>query len=66
MNKEMTCNEFLKAMKEAGFYGKYRATNGDLVITGEIKKSGEVEQVKHKTSEQSRAEIKQLFKGVKQ
>lgn len=63
--EEKTCNQWLQEMKAAGFYGTFRATNGDQVITGEIKKSGEVETVKVKTAEQSRREIKEMFKNGK-
>ena len=65
MAEEKTCNQWLKEMKAQGFYGTFRATNGDQVITGEIKKSGEVEKKQVKTSAQSRAEIKELFKRGK-
>lgn len=60
---EMTCNEFVKSMRDAGFSFTYRATNGDVVVTGEVKSNGENVVNKHKTVEQSRQEIKQLFKS---
>lgn len=59
---EMSCNDWLKSMKAAGFTGKFRATNGDQVIVGEIKESGEVETKKVATSAESRQAIKNLFK----
>lgn len=49
-------------MREAGFTGKFRATNGTQVITGEIKKE-KVETVKVTTSEESRQKIKAMFRG---
>jgi hypothetical protein len=57
----ISCNEWIKRMKAAGFTGKFRATDGTRVITGEIKK-GEIETVKVATSEESRRKIKDLFK----
>lgn len=59
---EKTCNQFIKEMKEAGFSFTYRATNGTQTFTGEVKAGGESEVRAIKTSAQSRAEIKQLFK----
>lgn len=59
---EISCNEFIKRMREAGFTGKFRATNGTQVITGEIKKE-KVETVKVTTSEESRQKIKAMFRG---
>lgn len=60
---EMTCNEFVKSMRDAGFSFTYRATNGTQTFTGEVKASGESEVKQVKTAEQSRQEIKQLFKS---
>ena len=59
---EITCNEFIKRMREAGFTGKFRATNGTQVITGEIK-SEKIETVKVTTSDESRRKIKDMFKS---
>jgi ribosomal protein L20A (L18A) len=59
---EKTCNQFIKEMKEAGFSFTYRATNGTQTFTGEVKANGESEVKAVKSSEQSRQEIKQLFK----
>jgi hypothetical protein len=50
-------------MKAAGFTGKFRATDGTRVITGEIKKDSTIETVKVKTSTESRQKIKDLFKN---
>ena len=58
----MTCNEFIKAMKDTGFSFKYRATNGAIVINGEVKANGETTSIQHKTSDESRQAIKALFK----
>ena len=58
----MTCNEFIKSMKAAGFTGKFRATNGLQVITGEIKQD-KIETVKVATSQESRRKIKDMFHG---
>lgn len=60
---EISCNEFIKRMKAAGFTGKFRATDGTRVITGEIKKDSTIETVKVKTSTESRQKIKDLFKN---
>ena len=60
--KEMSCNDFIKTMKDAGFSFKYRATNGATVITGEVKSDGNTTAMTHKTSEESRQAIKALFK----
>jgi hypothetical protein len=49
-------------MREAGFTGKFRATNGTQVITGEIKQD-KIETVKVKTSTESRQKIKDMFKN---
>ena len=49
---EITCNEFIKRMREAGFTGKFRATNGTQVITGEIKADTKIETVKVTTSDE--------------
>ncbi len=62
---EKTCNQFIKEMKEAGFSFTYRATSGNQVFTGEVKSSGESAVRQVKTVEQSRNEIKQLFKQGK-
>jgi hypothetical protein len=59
---ELTCNEFIQKMKAAGFTGKFRATNGTQVITGEIKKD-EIATVKVTTSQESRRKIKDMFHG---
>ena len=59
---EITCNEFIKRMREAGFTGKFRATNGTQVITGEIKQD-KIETVKVATSQESRRKIKDMFHG---
>lgn len=52
-------------MKAAGFTGKFKATNGDQVITGEIKESGDIETRKVATSAESRQAIKNIFKANK-
>ena len=57
----ISCNEWIKRMKAAGFTGKFRATDGTRVITGEIKKD-EIETVKVATSQESRRKIKDMFK----
>ena len=59
---EISCNEFIKRMREAGFTGKFRATNGTQVITGEIKQE-KIETVKVATSQESRIKIKDMFHG---
>jgi hypothetical protein len=58
---EVSCNEWIKRMKAAGFTGKFRATDGVRVFTGEIKQE-KIESVKVKTSTESRQKIKDLFK----
>jgi hypothetical protein len=60
---EISCNEFIKRMKAAGFTGKFRATDGVRVFTGEIKQDTTIETVKVKTSTESRQKIKDLFKN---
>ena len=60
--EEKTCNQFIKEMKEAGFSFTYRATNGTQTFTGEVNANGESTVKAVKSSEQSRQEIKQLFK----
>jgi hypothetical protein len=50
-------------MKAAGFTGKFRATDGTRVITGEIKKDSTIETVKVATSQESRRKIKDMFHG---
>ena len=57
----ISCNEWIKRMKAAGFTGKFRATDGTRVITGEIKKD-KIDTVKVATSQESRRKIKDLFK----
>ncbi len=59
---EISCNEFIKRMKAAGFTGKFRATDGTRVITGEIKQD-KIETVKVTTSTESRQKIKDMFKN---
>jgi hypothetical protein len=59
---EITCNEWIKRMKAAGFTGKFRATDGVRVFTGEIK-SEKIETVKVTTSTESRQKIKDMFKN---
>lgn len=63
---EKTCNQFIKEMKEAGFSFTYRATNGTQTFTGEVKATGESEVKQVKTAAQSRAEIKSMFKQMKE
>jgi hypothetical protein len=48
-------------MKAAGFTGKFRATDGTRVITGEIKKD-KIDTVVVATSQESRRKIKDMFK----
>ena len=62
---EKSCNQFIKEMKEAGFSFTYRATNGTQTFTGEVKANGESEVKQVKTVEQSRLEIKSMFKQGK-
>ena len=50
-------------MKAAGFTGKFRATDGTRVITGEIKQDSTIETVKVATSPESRRKIKDMFHG---
>ncbi len=57
----ISCNEWIKRMKAAGFTGKFRATDGTRVITGEIK-SEKIETVVVATSQESRRKIKDMFK----
>ena len=59
---EISCNEWIKRMKAAGFTGKFRATDGTRVITGEIKQD-KIDTVKVKTSTESRQKIKDMFKN---
>lgn len=61
----MSINDWIKSMKAAGFTGKFKATNGDQVITGEIKESGDIETRKVATSAESRQAIKNIFKANK-
>ena len=58
----MSCNDFIKSMKDAGFSFRYRATNGKQVFTGEIKQNGKMFTTKVATSDESRQKIKDLFK----
>lgn len=59
---EISCNEWIKRMKAAGFTGKFRATDDKRVITGEIKQD-KIETVKVTTSDESRQKIKDMFKN---
>ena len=59
---EISCKEWIKRMKAAGFTGKFRATDGKRVITGEIKQD-KIETVKVTTSDESRQKIKDMFKN---
>jgi|Laugrespbdmm15sn_2_1035079.scaffolds.fasta_scaffold70462_2 hypothetical protein len=38
---EMTVNEFVNSFIEAGFDFTYRATNGEVIIDGNVSKKGE-------------------------
>ena len=58
----ISCNEWIKRMKAAGFTGKFRATDGKRVITGEITQD-KIETVKVTTSDESRQKIKDMFKN---
>jgi hypothetical protein len=58
----ISCNEWIKRMKAAGFTGKFRATDGTKVITGEIKQD-KVIATKIATSNESRQKIKDMFKN---
>ena len=60
----VTCNEWIKRMKAAGFTGKFRATDGTRVITGEITQD-KIETVKVTTSDESRQKIKDMFKNAR-
>ena len=51
-------------MKAAGFTGKFRATDGKRVITGEITQD-KIETVKVTTSDESRQKIKDMFKNAR-
>jgi len=57
----ISCNEWIKRMKAAGFTGKFRATDGTRVITGEIKQD-KIDTVVVATSQESRRKIKDMFK----
>ena len=59
---EISCNEWIKRMKAAGFTGKFRATDGVRVFTGEIKQD-KIDTVKVTTSDESRQKIKDMFKN---
>ena len=59
---EVSCNEWIKRMKAAGFTGKFRATDETRVFTGEIKQE-KIETVKVATSQESRRKIKDMFHG---
>ena len=59
---EISCNEWIKRMKAAGFTGKFRATDGTRVITGEIKQD-KIDTVVVATSQESRRKIKDMFHG---
>ena len=59
---EISCNEWIKRMKAAGFTGKFRATDGIRVITGEIKQD-KIDTVVVATSQESRRKIKDMFHG---
>jgi hypothetical protein len=58
----ISCNEWIKRMKAAGFTGKFRATDGTRVITGEIKQD-KIDTVVVATSQESRRKIKDMFHG---
>ncbi len=60
---EISCNEWIKRMKDAGFSGKFRAVDitGKIIVNGEIKQ-GKIETVKVATSQESRRKIKDMFK----
>ena len=59
---KVSCNEWIKRMKAAGFTGKFRATDGTRVITGEITQD-KIDTVKVTTSDESRQKIKDMFKN---
>lgn len=59
---EMSCNDFIKSMKDAGFTGKFRATKDNQTFTNEIKKEV-IETIKITSSDESRQKIKDLFKN---
>lgn len=40
---EKSVKQWLSEMKAAGFYGKYEARSGDMVIKGEIPRNIEIE-----------------------
>ena len=60
---EKTCNQWLKEMKAAGFYGKFIASSDGVVIRGEIKKSGEFTTQQQTSANESRQAIKQMLKS---
>lgn len=62
---DMTCNEFVKSMKDAGFDFTYVATSGNMVIRGKVSQSGEHTKTMTQTpsSQESRQRIKDMFKG---
>jgi len=58
---EMTCNDFIKSMKAAGFDFTYRATDGTRTFTGEVKQD-KTTVVKITPVSESRQRIKDMFK----
>lgn len=59
----MTCNEFISAMRDAGFSGTFRATKGNQTFTGTINQNSTVSTIKVATTDESRQKIKDLFKS---
>ena len=57
MLAEKSVKQWLSEMKAAGFYGKYEARSGDLVIKGEIPRNIEIE---NRVIAEGRAEAERL------
>lgn len=59
MLAEKSVKQWLSEMKAAGFYGKYEARSGDMVIKGEIPRNIEIE---NRVIAEGRAEAERLAK----
>ncbi len=63
ISPEITCNEFLKSMAEAGFDGIFVATSHEFIIKGNLTKDNKII-ITHKNTikklEQSRSEFLEI------
>lgn len=57
----MTISEWIKAMRDEGFYGDFTATDGEQSYRGSISKDGKISAIKVQSVKESKEKIKEIF-----